>query len=252
MISKAKLKYIHSLAHKKTRAQTGVFVAEGSKLVEELLAVSTPSLVVATPQWLSVHSSLSALCECIAATDTELRQASFQQHPQEVIAVFRQWQHVVEPSVAQSQLCLALDGVQDPGNLGTIVRIADWFGITHVFCGKDTVDVYNPKVIQATMGSIARVKLTYCHLPHILQQLAPTTPVYGTFLNGTNIYNEPLSTCGLVVMGNEGKGISPLVSPYINRRLFIPPFPAEGSTAESLNVAVATAITCAEFRRRQL
>ena len=149
--------------------------------------------------------------------------------------------------IAQS-LCLALDDVQDPGNLGTIIRVADWFGIEHIFCSQGTVDVYNPKTIQATMGALARVKLHYCHLPSLIASL--DVPVYGTFLDGTDMYQENLTNHGLIVMGNEGNGIGDEVGKLVNKRLYIPNYPPQRETSESLNVAMATGIICAEFRRR--
>ena len=144
---------------------------------------------------------------------------------------------------------LALDDVQDPGNLGTIIRLADWFGIEHIFCSPNTVDVYNPKTVQATMGGIARVKLHYISLPELIASLEDI-PVYGTFLDGENMYTQPLSAYGLIVMGNEGNGIGDEVKRLINRKLYIPNYPAERETSESLNVAIATAVVCAEFRRQ--
>ena len=146
-------------------------------------------------------------------------------------------------------LALALDGVQDPGNLGTIIRIADWFGISTLICSDDTVDAWNPKVVQATMGSLSRVNIIYTSLPALLDRLPGDYPVYGTFLDGKNIYAEPLTPGGLIIMGNEGNGISDEVRQRVNRRLLIPDF-HQGETADSLNVAIATAITCSEFRRR--
>ena len=142
-----------------------------------------------------------------------------------------------------------LDGVQDPGNLGTIIRIADWFGIDTIFCSEDTADAYNPKVVQATMGSIAHVNIIYTDLPRLFDSLPPSYPVYGTLLDGEDIYQQTLSNEGIIVMGNEGNGISEAIRQRVNRRLLIPCF-REGDTAESLNVAIATAITCSEFRRR--
>jgi TrmH family RNA methyltransferase len=153
-------------------------------------------------------------------------------------------------STINYNLSLALDGVQDPGNLGTIIRIADWFGIENIYCSEDTVDAWNPKVVQATMGSISRVNLIYIDLPQMLDNLQSDFPVYGTFLDGKNIYDESLSQEGLVIMGNEGNGISDAVRSRVNRRLLIPDF-HQGETADSLNVAIATAITCSEFRRRK-
>ena len=147
------------------------------------------------------------------------------------------------------QLVLALDGVQDPGNLGTIIRIADWFGIENIICSDNTADVYSPKVVQATRGSIARVKIHYTDLYNYIKELKIDIPVYGTLLNGENIYKQTLSHNGLVIMGNEGNGISPEIAKMINHKLFIPNYPAGHPTADSLNVAIATAITCSEFRR---
>ena len=145
-------------------------------------------------------------------------------------------------------MCLALDGVQDPGNLGTILRIADWFGIHHVLCSNGSADVYNPKCVQSCMGALARVEVHYCDLPEVLRETE--VPVFGTFLDGTDIYEEELSPNGIIVMGNEGNGISEEVGKLVNRRLYVPNFPKGSTTTESLNVAVATGIVCAEFRRR--
>ena len=146
---------------------------------------------------------------------------------------------------------MVLEGLQDPGNLGTIIRLADWFGIEHIFCSTGTADVYNPKTVQATMGALARVKVHYCSLPQLIESLTDI-PVYGTFLNGNIIYAESLSAHGLIVMGNEGKGVSPEVERLINKKLYIPNYPQERETSESLNVAIATAVVCSEFRRRLL
>jgi TrmH family RNA methyltransferase len=148
----------------------------------------------------------------------------------------------------KNELVLMLDGVQDPGNLGTIARIADWFGIRNILCSAETADIYNPKAVQATMGALARVKFHYTDLLQLLSQY--DGPVYGTFLDGENIYGQELSENGIIVMGNEGKGISQGVGEMINRRLYIPNYPIGTQTTESLNVAIATSIVCAEFRRR--
>ena len=148
-------------------------------------------------------------------------------------------------------LSLLLDNIQDPGNLGTIIRIADWFGIDTIYCSLGTVDAWNPKVVQATMGSIARVHIIYVDPLELLDALPADYPVYGTLLDGQNIYTQQLTDHGLIVMGNEGNGISDAVRARVNRRLLIPDF-HEGDTADSLNVAIATAITCSEFRRRGL
>ena len=265
MISKNKIKYIRSLELKKNRNKEGKFVAEGFKVVDDLLALQPADLIVATQEWLH-GKHLADQTEVIEVTEEELKKVSFLQHPQQVLAVFRQdtgcnkqdsnnSQEEAEEKnfgfskINTQELSLALDGVQDPGNLGTIIRIADWFGITHIYCSQDTADVYNPKVVQATMGSIARVKVEYGNLLALVESLPADVPVYGTLLDGYNIYQQQLENRGLIVMGNEGKGISPALAKKVNRRLLIPNFPEGRATADSLNVAIATAITCSEFRR---
>ena len=247
MISKNKIKYIRSLELKKNRNKEGKFVAEGFKVVDDLLALQPADLIVATQEWLH-GKHLADQTEVIEVTEEELKKVSFLQHPQQVLAVFRQAQDG-DFSINTQELSLALDGVQDPGNLGTIIRIADWFGITHIYCSQDTADVYNPKVVQATMGSIARVKVEYGNLLALVESLPADVPVYGTLLDGDNIYQQQLENRGLIVLGNEGKGISPALAKKVNRRLLIPNFTEGRATADSLNVAIATAITCSEFRR---
>lgn len=254
MISKNKIKFIASLGHKKHRQEQGLFVAEGPKVVGDLLATMEPMLIVATQQWFDNAANKQAAGkaqEVIAVTDDELRKVSFLQHPQQVLGVFR---IPSSPAMAEARqpggLVLALDGVQDPGNLGTIIRIADWFGITDIFCSQETADPWNPKVVQATMGSIARVRLHSVDLPRWIGALPADCPVYGTLLEGSSIYGQALATRGVIVMGNEGNGISPAVRPLITHKLLIPNYPEGRATADSLNVAIATAITCAEFRRR--
>ena len=241
MLSKNHIKLIKSLETKKYRKREGLFVAEGPKVVGDLLRAGYEP-----------HSIFSTLPRPDAEliTDDELHRISFLQHPQEVLAVF----HIPESnqnsqfSILHSQLALALDGVQDPGNVGTIIRIADWFGITNIYCSPDTADVYNPKVVQATMGSLAHVTITYCDLVPLLSEAS--IPVYGTLLDGEDIYQQPLSDKGIIVMGNEGNGISPEVRQLVTNKLLIPNFNKNTETAESLNVAIATAITLSEFRRR--
>ena len=249
MLSKNKIKFIHSLELKKNRKEEHAFVAEGHKLVEDLLGHFPCRLLLATPAWLESHRHAEA-DEVLEVTRDELTRASLQKCPQDVLAVFSKPSYPMEPEVISQSLCLALDDIQDPGNLGTIIRVADWFGIENIFCSSGTVDVYNPKTIQATMGALARVKLHYCNLPSLIASLHPDVPVYGTFLDGNNIYQENLSANGLIIMGNEGNGISNEISRCINRRLFIPNYPQDRVTSESLNVAMATGIICAEFRRR--
>ena len=245
MISKNQLKYIRQLEQKKYRRREGLFVAEGTKVVGDLLQRYRPEAVFATADWQAPAGITPQL-----VTDDELRRISFLQHPQQVLALFPLPSVNSLPSSVNSELSLALDGVQDPGNLGTIIRIADWFGISTIICSEDTVDAWNPKVVQATMGSIARVNIIYINLPEFLDSLPADFPVYGTFLDGENIYTQELTHEGLIIMGNEGNGISDAVRAKVNRRLLIPDF-HQGETADSLNVAIATAITCSEFRRRQ-
>ena len=246
MISKNQIKYIRQLELKKYRKRENVFVAEGPKVVGDLLRRYHPVAVYATEEWRQESGDRIQVTEI---SDDELRRISFLQHPQQVLALFQ----IPEPNSSlftlHFSLALALDGIQDPGNLGTIIRMADWFGIDTIYCSEDTVDAYNPKVVQATMGSIARVNIIYTDLLALLDTLPPSFPVYGTLLDGDDIYKQPLSKEGIIIMGNEGNGISESVRQRVNRKLLIPCF-RKGDTAESLNVAIATAITCSEFRRR--
>lgn len=228
MISKAKIKLVRSLEMKKYRQKEGLFVAEGPKVISELCKVCEP-------------------IEVFEGEDVD--KISFLQHPQQMLALFPL--DFAKNIPTESKLKLMLDGVQDPGNLGTIIRIADWFGIDHIYCSRETADVFNPKVVQATMGSIARVRIEYTDLLQVLDNLPDGFPVYGTLLDGEDIYNKELSSEGIIIMGNEGNGISEAVRQKVNNRLLIPSFPADRPTAESLNVAIATSIVCAEFRRRQ-
>lgn len=243
MISKNQQKYIRQLEQKKYRKREGCFVAEGTKVVGDLLKRYQPLALYATESWDAPKGVGYTL-----VSEEELQRVSFQQHPQQVLAIFPIPQPT-DPVSLRGSLTLALDGVQDPGNLGTIIRIADWFGIDTIICSEETADAWNPKVIQATMGSIARVNVIYANLLELLDTLPSDYPVYGTFLDGENIYTQTLLGEGLIIMGNEGNGISDAVRAKVNRRLLIPDF-HQGDTADSLNVAIATAITCSEFRRR--
>lgn len=238
MISKNEIKEIRALGQKKFREERGLFVVEGEKLVEEALRSGFD--VVA-------HYRVEDIGEETMGRISQLT------HPSPALAVVRR-PAPVEPVIDPDELVLALDGVRDPGNLGTILRIADWFGIRQVLASPDTVECYNPKAVQATMGAIFRVRVHYCDLPALLR--CPVKPgmtnVYGTFLEGDNIYQAPLTRGGILVMGSEADGISPEVAAAVDRKLFIPPFPADAHTSESLNVAVATAICCSEFRRREI
>jgi len=237
MLSKNEIKEIKALGQKKFRDERRLFVVEGEKLVAE--ALQSGFDVVA-------HYRVEDIGEEAMARISQLT------HPSPALAVVRQ-PDLVPASIQPDELVLALDGIRDPGNLGTILRIADWFGIHQILASEDTVEVYNPKVVQATMGAIFRVRVQYVDLAGYLR--CPVKPgmtgdVYGTFLDGDNIYQTPLTKGGIIVMGSEANGISSEVASTVTRRLYIPPFPPDAHTSESLNVAVATAITVAEFRRR--
>ena len=237
MISKRQLKLVRLLEQKKYRQQEGLFIAEGPKVVDDLLKAGFRAHeLFAVREWDSNGHPFQEV------TDDELHRLSLMQHPQQVLGIFKIKQ---ERPYEISSLRLALDGVQDPGNVGTIIRIADWFGINTIYCSEDTADVWNPKVVQATMGSIARVNVVYTDLTALISE--SKVAVYGTLLDGKNIYEQELSSEGIIVMGNEGNGISPEIRQQITHKLLIPQF-HEGP--ESLNVAIATAITCSEFRRR--
>ena len=251
MISKNIIKQIHSLEQRKYRKAEGKFVAEGNKLVEDNLAAMRCHRLVATAEWWASHSHAHTLAEeCHEVTREEMERASLQQTPQDVLAVF----YIPEAKAFEpdpQQLTLALDCIQDPGNLGTIIRLCDWFGIHDIVCSTNTADCYSPKVVQATMGAIARVRVHYLDLPLCLRQAHEKgISIYGTFLEGSNIYQTQLSESGIIVMGNEGNGISDEVAATVTQKLNIPAYPAGALTSESLNVGIATAITVAEFRRR--
>ena len=247
-ISKAKIKLIRSLEQKKQRKEHSLFVAEGPKLVDELMGYFECSLIAATPDWIEEHRSYLA-DEIIPINQQELNKISALRTPQQVVAVFKQPQYKLDTTVIQRELCIALDGVQDPGNLGTIIRLADWFGIKHIFCSLETVDVFNTKTIQATMGGLARVQVHYTSLDALIEQ-NDGCPIYGTFLEGDNLYQKELQPTGLIIMGNEGNGISDSLKPLVTEKLYIPNYPLNRESAESLNVAIATAIVCSEFRRQ--
>ena len=244
-ISKAQIKFIRSLQQKKYRDESGMFVAEGSKCIEELCR--SFELV------LRVNSS--------NASATEIAQMSGLRTPQGEIAVFKKRAAEERHNAPQdNRLVLALDDIQDPGNLGTIIRTCDWYGIEDIYCSLHTADCYNPKVVQATMGALARVRVHYVDLPQWLadglgrrESGASSYPIYGTLLDGRNMYEEgaiPNKTHGIIIMGNEGNGISEEVRRFITHPLYIPSYKqSEGEVVESLNVSIATAIILAEFRR---
>ena len=252
-ISKAQIKFIRSLQQKKYRDESGLFVAEGEKCIEELRRGFT------------LHSLYR---EGENATHTEIEQMSSLRTPQGVIGVFEKAPQShkggeTAPWADRQNLVLALDGVQNPGNLGTIIRTCDWFGVHDIFCSPDTADCYNPKVVQATMGALARVHMHYTNVEEWLRNITdPSVPIYGTLLDGRNMY-EVLQSEGrsyskavlqqsghaVIIMGNEGNGISQEVRQLITHPIRIPSYPKNAETSESLNVSIATAIVLAEFRR---
>lgn len=246
MISKNQIKYIHSLELKKNRKRDMLFVAEGPKVVEELLKTRTPHTIIATNEWIENNPSIENV---IVVSKEELAKASLLKCPQQVLALFGYQTNDNGFAIDSEKLYIALDDIQDPGNLGTIIRLADWFGIDTIICSNDTVDAYNPKVIQSTMGSIARVRIIYTDLKQLISSAREQMPIYVTSLDGDNIYKKDLTTNGIIVMGNEGKGVSKEIINLANKKLLIPAFTTD-ETAESLNVAIATAITCSEFKRR--
>ena len=252
MITRARIKWIKSLEMRKYRLLHNAFVAEGPKLVGELLPNFDALYIAATKEWLTQNRHLlGAVKEVDEVSQEELERASLLRTPQSVVAIMPIPQWTMDNgqwAMDNDQLLLALDGVQDPGNLGTILRIADWFGIHQVLCSEGTADVYNPKCVQSCMGALARVEVHYCNLLEVLKTVQ--MPVFGTFLDGKDIYEEELSPNGIIVMGNEGNGISGEVAKLVSHRLLIPNFPKGALTTDSLNVAVATGIVCAEFRRR--
>ncbi|MDR0429743.1 MAG: RNA methyltransferase [Tannerellaceae bacterium] len=250
MVSKNKLKYIRSLELKKFRNEHKAFVAEGNKLVNDMLGIFESELIIAKPSWMAMQGDIPVE-ELLVAGEDDIRKASFLKNPQDVIAVFKLPAYDIHEVNPASELVLALDGVQDPGNLGTIIRLADWFGIAHIVCSLDTADAFAPKTVQATMGALARVKVHYTDLKSWLNGFS-TQPVflYGTFLEGESIYSKELTDTGVIIMGNEGNGIQPDIEAFISEKLWIPNYPRERETTESLNVAIATAIVCSEFRRK--
>ena len=253
MISKNKKKFLSSLQQKKYRKKYKAFIAEGHKINFDLLTENVKCLeLYATPEW--SEKNISVLPENVFAVPlSELKSVSNLKSPPEVIGVYETEDVEIDVAALKNSLVLALDGIQDPGNMGTIIRIADWFGIKQIICSGDTADLYNSKVVQATMGAIARVKVFYTDLNGFISEYKTMTGlhVYGTFLEGENIYTEKLSENGMIVMGNEGKGISKETGELITTKLNIPNYPPDAPTSESLNVSVATAIVCSEFRRRR-
>ena len=253
MLSKAIIKLVRSLDQKKIRVEKKLFVTEGNKIVSEIINNQLPiTYLVATKEWIVKQTKLPKT-EIIKVTKSELKQISFQKTPQQVLAVCNIVNKELHFSDLKNELILALDNVQNPGNVGTIIRIADWFGIKNIVASLSTADIYNPKVIQASMGAFVRVMVHYVLLEKFLVKMKSENnlPIYGTTLQGKNIYNQKLSSRGIIVMGSEGNGISENKMKILTKQLYIPPFIAGAPPNESLNVAIATAIVCSEFRRQQ-
>jgi TrmH family RNA methyltransferase len=240
MVSKNQIKLISSLHQKKYRFSHQLFIAEGVKVIQELLDSSfeLEHIYLTTALFSEISSEKKTLI-----TFDELKKISALTTPNNCLAVFK---IPKERSFVNSGLIVALDDIRDPGNLGTILRLCDWFGISQVVCSLQTVDIYNPKVIQATMGSITRIQVHYVDLNHFIKNAK--MPVFGTFMDGNSIYTEDLPTEGIVVMGNEANGISKEIEELVSNRLTIPRF-GNLQLTESLNVATATAIVLSEFRR---
>lgn len=244
-------KMVASLDERKHRRREGAFMAEGTKCVLDTLGHFTLRYLIATFEWLSENSAVVGGLPVIQATSRDMERMSHLSAAPDVMAVYDIPEISFDRTSLSGKLTVALDTVQDPGNLGTIVRTCDWFGITDILASADTADVYAPKVVQATMGAISRVKVHYGDLLPVLRDLRGSMPVYGTFLDGKDIYTSDLSSSGIIVMGNEGRGISAEVASLVDNRLLIPSFPPDVPTSESLNVSIATAITLSEFRRRR-
>ena len=244
-MTKAEIQLVRALADKRGRTEHGLFVAEGEKLIGELRAshlrirkIFALDGVFAGPE-----------VETVAPRDME--RLSLLKTAGNSLALVEIPRYALNAAALATQLTLALDDVQNPGNLGTIIRLADWFGITDIVCSEGSADCFNPKVVQATMGAIMRVRVHYTDLGAFLQGAGNAgLPVYGTFLEGDNIYGTTLSEAGIIVMGNEGRGVSDAAARAVTRKLFIPPYPADRRGSESLNVAMATGIVCSEFRRQ--
>jgi RNA methyltransferase, TrmH family len=257
MISKNRIAFLRALQQKKNRREQGLFVAEGTKTVLELLHASLPCrYVVATQNWLNNHPfPQNSKPETDTATESDMARISSLSTAPDVLAVFEIPSASIAPPDVLSGYTLAADGIRDPGNLGTLIRIADWFGISRVLCSADTAEVWNPKTVQATMGSLARVQTAEVDLPAFLAETARlsnnTLPVYGTFLQGQSVYGTGFAPNGIIIIGSESHGISEAVKNVVSHHITIPSF-SSGQGAESLNAGVAAGIICAEMRRQTL
>lgn len=245
-MTKAEIQFVRSLADKRTRDAEHLFVAEGFKLVDEIRNSELNIRNIYT-----TRDDISGR-DVVRIEKREMERISQLNTASDILAVVEQPRYKLALDSLKRELTLALDGVQNPGNMGTIIRLADWFGVKRVICSKECADLYNPKVVQATMGALLRVKVHYVDNLSALLNEARTSglAIYGTLLDGNNIYHEKLSPEGIIVMGNEGRGLSEECRNTLSHKLFIPPYPADAPTSESLNVAMATGIILAEFRRK--
>ncbi len=245
MITKAEIQLVRSLADKRNRDREGLFVAEGEKLISEIRASRFHIRRIYAEEGLFEGEGVTI------ASKKELERMTLLKSANNSLALVEIPQYSLDFSALKNRLTLALDEVQNPGNLGTIIRLADWFGIQEILCSPTTADCFNPKVIQATMGAILRVRIHYGDLASWLNEARRhEIPVYGTFLEGENLYQTSLSPSGIILMGNEGRGVSEKCAQQVSHKLLIPPYPTHRRTTESLNVAMATGIVCAEFRRQ--
>ena len=245
MITKSDIRLCRSLADRRARTETGLFLAEGAKLVGELRASALRVRRIFAAEGLFEGPEVTPV------SAAELERLSLLKTPSNAVALVEIPRRTLRPERLRDRLVLALDDIRDPGNLGTILRIADWFGIGEVVCSATSADCFNPKAVQATMGAILRVAVHYTDLPRFLDEAVRLQmPVCGTFLDGEGLYEAPLPRAALLVVGNEGHGIGAACASRVTRRLYIPPYPADRHGSESLNAAMATAIVCAEFRRR--
>jgi TrmH family RNA methyltransferase len=255
MLSKAGIKHIRSLHLAKFRIQHGEFIAEGVKVVDELLHSDYPLLALcATRDWMQENQTLISplKAEIHEVNEEELARISALSTPNKVLAVFRCKENDTSYAPATDELALVLEDLRDPGNLGTIIRIADWFGIRHIFCSEQSVDVYNPKTVQSTMGSLARVNISYHNLIALTNDLRKTHTLYATVLKGSDITETKLSNAGIIMIGSESHGLSRELMDAAHHQITIPAWPHPlNPTAESLNASIATAICCYEFRRRK-
>lgn len=253
MLSKHKANYIISLQKKKVREEERVYVIEGDKLVKEFLEARVPvRMLVAKPEFLNslpqVHKQ--GIAEVIPASYEELKKISTLKTPHNALAVIEMPDIKPDPSILKKSLSVALDTLQDPGNLGTIIRSAAWFGIRNIFCSPDCVDVYNPKVIQASMGAVLHVNVYYTGLREFLESaLEEKVRVYGAMMDGNSIYSCKLASQGIILLGNESKGISEELMPYVTDRIKIPKQTGEGAGIDSLNVSMAASVIFSEFTR---